>query len=58
MNESGLTILLIEHVMRVVMSLAHHVVVLHHGEKSIEGTPEMVTRDPRTIENYLGRRRT
>ena len=53
-HESGLTILLTEHVMRAVMALSHHVVVLHHGQKICEGSPEAVSRDPRVIECYLG----
>ncbi|MCW5773380.1 MAG: ABC transporter ATP-binding protein [Rhodospirillaceae bacterium] len=53
-DESGLTILLIEHVMRAVMALSDHVVVLHHGEKISEGTPEHVTKDPAVLECYLG----
>ncbi len=52
--ETGLTILLIEHVMRAVMALSHHVIVLHHGEKISEGTPEHVTQDPAVLECYLG----
>jgi branched-chain amino acid transport system ATP-binding protein len=52
--ESGLTILLIEHVMRAVMALSDHVIVLHHGEKISEGTPEKVTKDPAVLECYLG----
>jgi branched-chain amino acid transport system ATP-binding protein len=51
---TGLTILLIEHVMRAVMALSRHVVVLHHGEKIAEGTPEQVTRDAAVLEVYLG----
>ena len=39
-NESGVTILLIEHIMRAVVSLCEKVIVLHHGEKIAEGTPE------------------
>jgi branched-chain amino acid transport system ATP-binding protein len=50
----GLTILLIEHVMRAVMKLAHRIVVLHHGEKIAEGAPDAVTRDPAVLECYLG----
>jgi branched-chain amino acid transport system ATP-binding protein len=50
----GLTILLIEHVMRAVMALAHHIGVLHHGEVIARGTPEEVVRDPAVLECYLG----
>jgi branched-chain amino acid transport system ATP-binding protein len=51
---TGVTILLIEHVMRAVMALSSHIVVLHHGEKIAEGNPEAVTRDPAVLEVYLG----
>jgi branched-chain amino acid transport system ATP-binding protein len=54
-RESGLTILLTEHVMRAVMALSHHIVVVHHGQKICEGTPEHVAGDQRVIECYLGR---
>jgi branched-chain amino acid transport system ATP-binding protein len=53
-RETGLTILLIEHVMRAVMALAANVVVLHHGEKICQGTPAEVVRDPAVLECYLG----
>ena len=53
-GETGLTILLIEHVMRAVMALSDRVIVLHHGEKISEGTPEHVTKDPAVLECYLG----
>jgi branched-chain amino acid transport system ATP-binding protein len=52
--EQGVTILLIEHVMRAVMALAQRVYVLHHGEIIAAGTPQEVTRDPRVLESYLG----
>jgi len=50
----GLTILLIEHVMRAVMALAQHVVVLNHGEVISQGPPAQVVRDPAVLECYLG----
>ncbi len=54
LNRNGLTILLIEHVMRAVMSLASRIVVLHHGAKIAEGTPQDVVRDPAVVQSYLG----
>jgi branched-chain amino acid transport system ATP-binding protein len=50
----GLTILLIEHVMRAVMALAQDIVVLHHGEVIARGAPDRVVRDPAVLECYLG----
>jgi branched-chain amino acid transport system ATP-binding protein len=50
----GITILLIEHVMRAVMALARRVIVMHHGEIIARGTPEEVTSNPAVIESYLG----
>ena len=52
--KDGLTILLIEHVMRAVMALAQNIVVLHHGEIIARGTPQEVVRDPAVLECYLG----
>ena len=50
----GLTILLIEHVMRAVMALARHIVVLHHGEIIARGAPEEIVRDRAVLDCYLG----
>jgi branched-chain amino acid transport system ATP-binding protein len=53
-RDTGITILLIEHVMRAVTALAGKVLVLHHGAAIAEGTPEKVMRDPAVIASYLG----
>ncbi|WP_341703183.1 ABC transporter ATP-binding protein [Ferrovibrio sp.] len=54
LNRQGVTILLIEHVMRAVMALSQQVVVLHYGEVIAAGAPEQVVRDPAVLECYLG----
>jgi len=54
-KELRLTVLLIEHQMRVVMGVADWVTVLDHGEKIAEGAPEEIVRNPRVVEAYLGK---
>jgi branched-chain amino acid transport system ATP-binding protein len=54
LNGGGLTILLIEHVMRAVMALAMRVLVLHHGAAIAQGPPQAVVRDPAVVHSYLG----
>jgi len=54
LNRTGLTILLIEHVMRAVMALASHILVLHHGATIAQGSPREVVRDPAVLSSYLG----
>ena len=55
-NEKGITIFMIEHVMKAVMEVSDRVIVMHHGEKIAEGSPEMVAKDQGVIEAYLGER--
>ncbi|HLH92673.1 MAG TPA: ABC transporter ATP-binding protein [Xanthobacteraceae bacterium] len=53
-RDSGLTIVLIEHVMRAVMALARRVLVLHHGAAIAVGAPAAIVREPAVIQSYLG----
>lgn len=53
-NETGVTLVVIEHVMKAVMALSHRVIVLHHGEKIAEGRPEEIVQEHRVVEAYLG----
>jgi branched-chain amino acid transport system ATP-binding protein len=56
-RDRGISILVIEHVMKAITSLADRTFVLHHGEKIVEGPTDEVLRDPRVIEAYLGKKR-
>lgn len=55
-RESGVTVLVIEHVMKAIAKVSDRIIVLHHGKKMIEGTPEVVLNNPVVIKSYLGKR--
>lgn len=56
-HASGITLVIVEHIMEVIVSLAQKVVVFHQGREIARGTPEEVTKDPAVITAYLGKRR-
>ena len=54
LSQRGLTIVIVEHVMRAIMAVARHIVVLDHGQKIAEGTPKDIVENPEVIRAYLG----
>ncbi|HSN92896.1 MAG TPA: ABC transporter ATP-binding protein [Anaeromyxobacteraceae bacterium] len=56
LRATGLTVVLVEHVMKAIMSISDRVVVIHHGEKIAEGPPAQVVKDAGVISAYFGRR--
>src|SRR5262245_3830233 len=54
LSQRGLTIVIVEHVMRAIMAVARHIVVLDHGQKIAEGSPEVVVANPDVVRAYLG----
>jgi branched-chain amino acid transport system ATP-binding protein len=54
LSRRGLTIVIVEHVMRAIMAVARHIVVLDHGQKIAEGTPKEIVENPEVIRAYLG----
>jgi branched-chain amino acid transport system ATP-binding protein len=54
LSSRGLTIVIVEHLMRAIMAVAKHIVVLDHGQKIAEGSPKEIVENPEVIRAYLG----
>jgi len=54
LSQEGITLLIVEHLMKVIMNLSHRIIVLDFGQKIAEGTPEEISRNPAVLEAYLG----
>lgn len=53
-RDSGVTVLIVEHVMKIIMNVSDRIIVLHHGQKIAEGTPEEIANNKKVIDAYLG----
>ncbi len=55
-RDAGVTVILVEHVMKAIMRISDRVIVIHHGEKIADDSPDQVVRNPGVIAAYLGER--
>ncbi len=54
LNQEGMTLLIVEHLMKVIMNLSHRIIVLDFGKMIAEGTPQEISHNPAVLEAYLG----